>query len=109
MIKICINLFLAFQQIHSVFRAYWHFFKNSPNEFKVFKHLNSLEESGPKEKIIRFEDVLFHLPSLTKGVALLTDFANQRLSFFDDKCQGNFDEIGALRALMFSMTGCDTF
>ena len=103
------ELFLAFQQIHSVFRAYWHFFKNSSNEFKVFKHLNSLEESGPKEKIVRFGDVLFHLPSLTEGVALLTDFANKRLAFFDESCTGNFDEIGALRALMFSMNGCDSF
>lgn len=99
----------GFQQVHTVFRAYWHFFKNPQNEFRVFKGLNKLEESGPKEKVLRFDDVLLNLSSLTETVALLTDFANNRLCFFDDQCQGSFDEIGALRALMFSMPGCDSF
>jgi len=53
--------------------------------------------------------VLFHLPSLTQSVALLTDFANNRITFFDDQGNGNFDEVGALRGLFFPMSGCDVF
>ena len=75
----------------------------------MFKGLNKLEESGPKEKVLRFDDVLLNVSSLTETVALLTDFANSRLSFFDDQCQGSFDEIGALRALLFPMPCCDSF
>jgi len=100
---------IGFQHIHTVFRAYWHFFKNPHTEFRVYKHLAKLEDSGSRDKVLRHDDILFHLPSLTETVALLTDFANGRLSFYDDNCQGNFDEIGALRALMFPMSGCDTF
>lgn len=75
----------------------------------MFKGQNKLEESGPRDKVLRFDDILFNLPSLTETVALLTDFANSRITFFDDQCQGSFDEIGALRALMFHMPGCDSF
>ena len=100
---------LSFQQCHSVFRAYWHHFKNSGSEFTVYKHLNSLEETGPKTKVIQFDSILFHLPTLTESIALLTDFANNRLSFLDNECRGDFDEIGALRALLFSMHGCDSY
>ena len=105
--------FSAFQKVHCVFRGYWHFYKQSTSqqqtEFKVYKSLSNLEETGPKEKVIRFDDVLFHLPSLTQSVALLTDFANNRITFFDDQGNGNFDEVGALRGLFFPMSGCDVF
>ena len=100
---------LSFQQCHSVFRAYWHHFKNTESEFNVFKHLSRLEDTGPKTKVVQFDSILFHLTTLTESIAFLTDFANNRLVFLDNDCRGDFDEIGALRALLFSMHGCDSF
>ena len=99
----------SFQQLHSVFRAYWHHFKNSESEFTVYQHLTMLEESGPRSKVINYNQILFHLSSLTESVALLTEFANSKLTFLDHQCRGHYDEIGALRALLYTMNGCDSF
>ena len=103
-------LFLGYQQVHSIFRAYWHYFKNVNSDFITFNQLSQLEETGPREKIVQFGRILFHLTSLTESVALLTEFANSRLSFHSSKnSTEGLDEIGALRALFFTMNCCNDF
>jgi len=103
---------LGYQQVHSIFRAYWHYFKNIKTDFITFNQLSQLEETGPREKIVKFGRILFHLTSLTESVALLTEFANNRLSFHSSKNSNptdSLDEIGALRALLFTMNCCNDF
>ena len=105
-------LFVGYQQVHSIFRAYWHYFKNIKTDFITFNQLSQLEETGPREKIVKFGRILFHLTSLTESVALLTEFANNRLSFHSSKNSNptdSLDEIGALRALLFTMNCCNDF
>jgi len=101
----------SFQQIHSIFRANWHYSKNPDTEFQTYKYLNKLEETGVKtvDKIIKFEDVLFRLTSATDSISILTDFANNKIKFLDEDCKGDFDDIGALRALFFNMPAADDF
>ena len=101
----------SFQQIHSIFRANWHYSKNTDSEFQTYKYLNKLEDTGIKtvDKIIKFEDILFRLASTTDSISILTDFANNKIKFLDEDCKGDFDDIGALRAMFFNMTAVDNF
>ena len=101
----------SFQQIHSIFRANWHYSKSAESEFQSYKYLNNLEDTGIKtvDKIIKFEDILFRLASTTDSISILTDFANNKVSFLDEDCKGDFDDIGALRAMFFNMQAADDF
>ena len=102
----------GYQQVHSIFRAYWHYYKNANSDFSTFKQLSRLEDTGNKEKVVKFGNILFHLTSLTQTVALLTEFANSKLSFHSARARESsegLDEIGALRALLFAMNSCNEY
>ena len=67
------------------------------------------ENDMKQYKIIKFEDLLFRLASTTDSISILTDFANNKVKFLDEDCKGDFDDIGALRAMFFNMNAVDDF
>ena len=56
------SLFTFSPQIHSIFRANWHYSKEPLDPFSTFLGLDRLEERGTKaQDVIKVEDLLFQV------------------------------------------------
>ena len=56
------SLFTFSLQIHSIFRANWHYSKEPLDPFSTFLGLDRLEERGTKaQDVIKVEDLLFQV------------------------------------------------
>ena len=55
-------IFIFSPQIHSIFRANWHYSKEPLDPFNTFIGLDKLEERGTKaQDVIKVEDLLFQV------------------------------------------------